>query len=359
VCDETNIKYCEVTQIVIWLSIIIPIYNGEKYIERAIKSILNQDAAEIEIIIIDDGSKDNSYSVCEQFAKKCKQIKLIHSENKGVSHARNIGINEAKGEWIAFLDADDYLLESAIETMMKSVSMKDDLVIFNYRKETEEIQYNKLNKKVLERKDALNILLDFAKYREYLTYSMQLKNSVFTSCWGKLYRKSIIDDYSITFQESLTLSEDMCFNLSYISSIESVTIIDSVVYHYSINPESVTHSFSGKKFYGRQNLIAYLIKKKDLPDDCELAKQKYIILTLLQLAEKIAITRDTEIKEKYLLLLKQICAYKFAWNKIDRCFSIGKKQNFYLQTQYWMLRHKMHKLILVMGYIYARGREQK
>ena len=345
--------------IVIWLSIIIPVYNGEKYIERAIKSILNQDATGIEIIIIDDGSKDKSYSICERFAKKFKQIKLIHSENKGVSYARNTGIKEAKGEWITFLDADDYLLDSAIAIMKESASMKDDLIIFNYRKDTDTIQHNTKNQIILERKDALNVLLDFAKYRELLPQSMKLKHSVFTSCWGKIYRKSIICAYKIVFLESLTLSEDMCFNLAYINNIESVTIIDNTVYNYSINPESVTHSFSKKKIEGRQKLISYLMQKNDLPKECEHAKQKYMILTTLQLAEKVALVGNMEIKERYIILLRQICSSECAWSEIDHCFSAGKIQNWYLRFQYWMLRHKMYNVMLLIGCMYAKGRGER
>ena len=345
--------------IVIWLSIIIPVYNGEKYIGRAIKSIINQDTTGIEIIIIDDGSKDKSYSICEQFAKKYKQIKLIHSENKGVSHARNTGIKEAAGEWITFLDADDYLLDSAVAILKESASMKDDLMIFNYRKDTDEIQYNTKNKITLDRKDALNVLLDFAKYRELLPQSMKLKHSVCTSCWGEMYRKSIIDVHKIVFLESLTLSEDMCFNLAYINNIESVKIIDNAVYNYSSNPESVTHSFSKKKLEGRQKLISYLMQKNDLPKECEHAKQKYMILTALQLAEKVGMAGNMEIRKRYILLLKQICSSECAWDEIDHCFSAGRIQNCYLRFQYWMLRHKMYNVMLIIGYMYAKGRGER
>lgn len=339
-----------------WLSIIIPVYNGEKYIVRAVKSIVTQDTTGVEIIIIDDGSTDNSYAVCEQLAKKYKQIKLIHSENKGVSHARNLGIKEAKGEWITFLDADDYFLESAITTMEKSVSENENLIIFNYCKDTDITPNAEKETVVLERKDSLNILLDFASCRELLPQKMRMKHSVFTSCWAKLYRKSIIETHKIAFQETLTLSEDMCFNLVCFNSIPSVTVIDCDVYNYSSNPESVTHSFSEKKLLGRQQLVSYLMQTNDLPKECELAKQKYMILTVMQLAEKVGTISDAGIRKKYISLLRQTHIAECALDKIDKYFSVGRKQNCYLKIQYWMLRHKMYNMMLLVGCIYAKVR---
>ena len=111
-----------------WLSFIIPVYNGEKYITQAVESILNQAETGIEIVIIDDGSTDDSYLVCKELADKYNSIKLIHSENKGVSHARNLGVSKADAEWISFLDADDYLLESAVSEMKKFSTVKEDVV---------------------------------------------------------------------------------------------------------------------------------------------------------------------------------------------------------------------------------------
>lgn len=340
----------------VWLSIIIPVYNGEKYITSAIKSIVTQDTTGIEIIIIDDGSTDRSYDVCEQLARKYKQIKLIHSENKGVSHARNLGIKEAKGKWITFLDSDDYLLESAIATMKESVSENENLIIFNYCKD-EIITLNREKETIkLERENSLNVLLDFTKYRELLPPNMRMKHSVFTSCWAKLYRKSIIETHKIAFQETLTLSEDMCFNLECFNTISSVTIIDHEVYNYSNNPESVTHSFSEKKLFARQQLISYLMQKKDLPKECDLAKHKYMILTVLQLAEKVGNINDAEIRKKYVLFLRKIYIAECVLDKIDKCFSTGRKRNYYLKIQYWMFRHKIYNLMPLIGSIYEKVR---
>lgn len=329
-----------------WLSFIIPVYNGEKYITQAVESILNQAETGIEIVIIDDGSTDDSYLVCKELADKYNSIKLIHSENKGVSHARNLGVSKADAEWISFLDADDYLLESAV---------KEDVVIFNYKRGSNKAEFNE-EKKSITNSEAINILLDFAGYRMLLPTGMGEKYSVFTSCWAKMYRKSVIDTNEIQFQESLTLSEDMCFNLMYFKKIQNVLIVNKEVYNYSDNPESVTHSFSEKKFLGRKELIVYLDGVHDIPNECESAKQKYIVLTAIQLADKIAATKNKKLRKAYISFLEMEYVQKGILNKVDGCLSIGKKQNAYLNFQYWLLRHKLYGVMLPVGYIYAQTR---
>lgn len=338
-----------------WLSIIIPVFNGEKYIKRAVESILNQAESGIEIVIVDDGSTDNSYLICEQFVKKYNSIKLIHSENKGVSHARNLGISRADAEWVSFLDADDYLLESALSVMSKFSTAYEDIVVFNYKRDSGITELNE-EKKSITSVEAINVLLDFAGYRELLPTAMREKHSVFTSCWAKMYRRSVIDVNSIKFQESLALSEDMCFNLRCFNNAYNILVVSKEVYNYSDNPESVTHSFSERKFLGRKELIKYLDGVKDIPKECEDAKQKYIFLTAIQLADKIAVTKNNNFRKAYISFLEMDCVQKNILKKVDGYLSIGKKQNTYLNFQYWLLRHKLYDAMLTVGYIYAQVR---
>lgn len=338
-----------------WLSIIIPVYNGEKYITRAVDSIFNQGLFGIEVVIVDDGSTDNSYLICEQLTKKYSSIKLIHSENKGVSHARNLGINKADAEWVSFLDADDYLLETALSVMSKFSTVREDIVVFNYKRGSEISELDE-HKKTITNIEAINVLLDFAGYRELLPTIMREKHSVFSSCCTKMYRKSVIDANDIKFQESLTLSEDMCFNLKCFNKVNNILVVNKEVYNYSNNPESVTHSFSERTFLGRKELIKYLDGVKDIPKQCEDAKQKYIVLTAIQLAEKIAATKNKNLRKAYISLLEMDCVQRNILNKVDGCLSIGKKQNTYLNFQYWLLRHKLYSAMLIVGNIYAQLR---
>lgn len=346
----------------IWLSVIIPVYNCEKYVKKAVDSILKQDTAGVEIIIVDDGSTDNSYSICKQLAGDNSQIKVFHSENRGVSHARNLGMSRAAGEWIAFLDADDYFLDSAIDVMKKYASTKENIIVFSYRKSTDETKSlaAKEEKVVLNREEAINALLDFTRCRQLLPSDMILQYSLLTSCWGKLYRKSFADASGAAFQETLTLSEDMCFNLTLFKKAPGVLVVNYDVYCYYNNPESVTHSFSEKKFIGREKLVAYLGHVNDIPPECEASKQKYILVTILELAEKIGTAKNAGLKKRYISLLKTDSVAKCVnSNKIDKPLSAGKKQNFYYNIQFWLIKHRMYNLIPLLGYMYAKVRGQK
>ena len=234
--------------------------------------------------------------------------------------------------------------------MKKFSTVKEDVVIFNYKRGSNKAEFNE-EKKSITNSEAINILLDFAGYRMLLPTGMGEKYSVFTSCWA-----SVIDTNEIQFQESLTLSEDMCFNLMYFKKIQNVLIVNKEVYNYSDNPESVTHSFSEKKFLGRKELIVYLDGVHDIPNECESAKQKYIVLTAIQLADKIAATKNKKLRKAYISFLEMEYVQKGILNKVDGCLSIGKKQNAYLNFQYWLLRHKLYGVMLPVGYIYAQTR---
>lgn len=342
----------------VMISIIIPVYNAEKYIERTVNSILNQetDNDNIEIILVDDGSVDQSYVICKKIARENKNILLIHTKNRGVSCARNLGIERASGEWISFLDADDYFLQSALVKMKQCVSNQEEMYIFNYKKGNERLiqtdQYV-----LLERNDAINITLDFAKYRNCLPENMRDKNSLFSSCWAKLYKKSIIDMKNIKFPENLTLSEDLCFNLLYLKSISKVKIINTMVYNYFVNPESVTHTFSFKSYEGREKLIQYLGQLDKLPNECENSKLKYILVTVIQLADKVFyIDKSKNPRRRYFELLDKSYVKKAIYQINDNAYSFGEKQNQYYAVLHHLLKHGLYNSTIIIGHIYSRVR---
>ena len=103
------------------ISVIVPVYNVEKYLNKCIDSIINQTYKNLEIILVDDGSQDSSGKICDEYTKKDNRIKVIHKENGGVSSARNIGLNNATGEWIAFIDADDWVDEEYLQTLFNRI----------------------------------------------------------------------------------------------------------------------------------------------------------------------------------------------------------------------------------------------
>lgn len=214
------------------VSVIIPVYNAEKCLERCINSVLLQNYKNIEIIIIDDGSIDNSKYLCDKYAIN-KSIKVIHKENGGPASARNVGIKYSTGDLICFVDSDDFVdndyiakLLNAIECNPKSLVMcgyiKDDLKFNNC---LDECIYNSSYYKELDYNNHLLELYD---------------KTLIQQLWNKIFIRSIIVDNDITFDESLSIGEDTRFVLEYLKYLKpnQIYFINECLYHYKRDQEN-------------------------------------------------------------------------------------------------------------------------
>ena len=216
------------------LSVIIPAYNAENNISACCNSILQQDIKEMEIIIVDDGSKDNTGQCCDRLAMKDLRVKVIHASNGGPGSARNKGLEAAKGEWIAFVDADDTCEENYFSKML-AVADGADLVIQGLE------QRKSYTREEIAGCIAENKLLDKG------------------SPWGKLYKKAIIDRLHLRFPENYRYGEDTVFFLRYLAACQSVTCIPECGYHYSICD---TDSLS-RKTHDSIDLLNYIVDSKE------------------------------------------------------------------------------------------------
>ena len=189
------------------ISVIIPVYNAEKYIRKCVQSCLNQTYANIEIIVIDDGSSDQSADICDRFVEKDERVHVFHKENGGVSSARNIGLSVARGKFIIFVDADDWIEPDMVYALWKKQEEhKCDLVVCNYslyvegkKKRTGSKRYKNLESK-----------------KEILDYIIEPGNDDFIrGPVFKLYKADIIQTHAIIFNQMLTLGEDTVFNYQY------------------------------------------------------------------------------------------------------------------------------------------------
>ena len=211
------------------ISIIIPVYNVEKYLNQCLDSILNQTFTDWECILIDDGSVDNSGKICDEYGEKDNRFIVIHQKNAGVSVARNAGLQIARGEWIGFVDSDDYIDSNTFEDVLKKIQGTNvDLVQWGIVLEVDgEVLLRKFPKQgILNEKDLF----------EYFEPS---------TC-HKLFKKSIITANKIMFPEGLTLSEDRYFSFVYYLHCNNVLGIDDCYYHYRIYSESSTHNMTEK-----------------------------------------------------------------------------------------------------------------
>lgn len=212
------------------VSVIVPIYNVEQYLERCIKSIQNQTYKNIEIILVDDGSPDNCGEICERYAVGDKRIKVVHKKNGGLSSARNAGIAVARGEYYLFIDSDDCIAVNMVERMYSVCKHNDtDIVICGYQRFSEDEEIASID---TSKKEKLTILdKDEAMSR---IYSHGVKYVV---AWNKMYRKTLFDN--VRYKEG-KLNEDEFTTYKLYGNSNKIAEIEDVLYFYFYNGNSIT-----------------------------------------------------------------------------------------------------------------------
>lgn len=236
------------------ISIIVPIYNVENYLRKCLDSILNQTYKNIEIILIDDGSKDSSGDICDEYALKSKKIKVIHKENAGLSATRNLGIEISTGDYIAFIDSDDYITEDYCEMLYSALKETDaDIACGAYKVVRTDgsviidssIESGLCQSEVVEYK-GIEIIKEFLSQKTF-------KNFV----WNKLFKKSVVCDFQVGINY-----EDIVFGFKVLSAINKITYVNRNCYFYLKRNSSITATITeknlqdfGKAIYDRYELI--------------------------------------------------------------------------------------------------------
>lgn len=250
------------------VSVIIPVYNGEKYLAECIESLLNQTLKECEFIFVNDGSTDQSKAIIESYKKEDHRVILINQENQGVSVARNAGLKIASGEYVGFVDADDYVNSDLYETMYHHIIQDDcDVVITNLGSEMEGQTYT------LDYPFPPNTVLNknFIK-NEILPYLLKKDN--LNSVVNKLYKNRMIKKNNLKFPEGIALGEDGLFNICYFLHADKIMYIPYSGYHYREVAGSATRSIS-KKDYFQGALEAYWQEIPEINDEI-IDRQKII-----------------------------------------------------------------------------------
>lgn len=212
------------------VSIIVPVYNCQEYLDRCVESLRSQTLQNIEILLIDDGSTDSSVHICEKHVAVDHRVKCIHKKNGGVSSARNAGLEAALGEYVMFVDSDDRLIPEACEMMLKNICHAPyDCVICGIRQDTGNIW-------------------TFAQEREYNAVSFKrefpnlLETELLSVCFNKIYRRKLI---TRLFDQSMSFGEDLVFVLDYLENCQSIKIITTPLYfHNNLNESSLSHNFN-------------------------------------------------------------------------------------------------------------------
>lgn len=224
------------------VSIIVPVYKCEKYIEQCIKSIVNQSYKNIEIILILDGVFDNSENICNSFQNKDSRITIIKKENEGVSVARNVGINYSNGDWITFVDSDDWLCPNYVETLLfTALSSNSDIVLCDFILEAESTPKNCSFLNICEGEVPFsyqNDLILSCIVSTSLTLSKGVTNIGVP--WGKLYKAKFLKDGNLSFVPGLKRMQDTIFNLYSFKYAKRIYYTKKFLYHYRKNENAST-----------------------------------------------------------------------------------------------------------------------
>ena len=223
-----------------YFSIILPVYNVETYLERCIQSVLGQSFRDYELILVDDGSRDASPEICETYASKYEQIRVIHKPNGGLASARNAGLEIASGEYIWWVDSDDYIEPGALEILYESSrGTEPDIVKFDYyRVESESWPVYSIAEPGIYREERI--------HRELLEKAFFCSGKYVLSACSHIYRKKFLDKWRLQFvSERIVGSEDYLFNLEATYAARSVVVLRRALYYYELRTGSLTQQYKG------------------------------------------------------------------------------------------------------------------
>lgn len=322
------------------ISIIIPVYNGEKTISKCISSVQSQSYKNLEIVIVDDGSKDNTLKICNNIALSDERIRIYKKENGGVSSARNLGLTKATGKYVQFIDCDDYIYPEMCATLYRNMQKsKVDLVICGMVREF--IFDNKIytNHITLKTEKCCN------EYSKNLIFPILYTSGYLNAPVNKLYIRDIIHSHKITFNENISLGEDLIFNLAYLRKTKCFLIIPNTLYYITAeNNTSLTKAFRDEKieeisylYYSIENYIADNFNKTECQKVNILMYFRSVYLILEQLIGSNLST--TMKKKKYMSIVKN--------RNVNNLFKVDKR--------YLLFESKIYILCLKLPYFLLKS----
>lgn len=299
------------------VSIIVPVYNVENYLEKCLKSLVEQTLEDLEIIIVNDGSTDKSQKIIDKYAKKYSNIISIEKENGGVSEARNLGLKKAKGEYIGFLDSDDWVDKNMYKKLYQKAKSEDfDIVACD----TYAVYPDKLEK------ISSNIRHDNVSNKELMI-------DAYAVIWNKIYKKDLIK--GITFKKGMNFCEDVEFLYMVYSKVKKVGVIHEPLHNYLQREGSLTYVYD-KKLYklieAMDDIIEYYKKNKifeEYKDELEYTYARYLYATFLK---RIAKTKNKEEFKKAVNIVIEKVNKEFPNYKKNSYLKELKPKNLYIKN---------------------------
>ena len=278
------------------ISVIVPVYKTEKYLNRCVNSLLNQTYTNLEIILVDDGSPDKCPEICDEYSKKDSRIKVIHKKNGGVSSARNAALCVAKGQYITFVDSDDFIAEEFVSSLYKALlEEKADISVCGM--------------KMLCENDTVNCFKDKKVYRGKTAIFAYVSDEIRPEPWGKLITRTLFD--GLIFNESIDYGEDLLLNYYLFSKAKCVVNIDKCLYNYEQRNE-----FAATTAYITESRIKSYRATKQMLKECENSDELKEIAVwrhvrgLFAIMSRLIFSNDTELFNKYYnILVDEVLKY--------------------------------------------------
>lgn len=224
------------------ISVIVPIYKVENYIRKCIESILNQSYRDIEVILVDDGSIDSCPEICDEYAKKDSRVKVIHKTNGGLMSARQAGVQAATGDYVGFVDGDDWLQTDMYEKVFGAISKyAPDMVVcefFNAFENKKEVSSQILKKPFYVKQE-----LEKEIYPKMLYSGRYYDFGIFPCCWAKVYKKELLKKHLLTVTTKIKMGEDAAFTYPCLLDSSTVCYIDEPLYNYRITSQSMSNAY--------------------------------------------------------------------------------------------------------------------
>ena len=322
-------------------SVIIPVYNVEKYINRCVKSILSQRYNGMEIILIDNGSTDRSGSICDIYANEYANISVYHIENHGVGSARNFGLSKARGEFIYFVDSDDYLVGNLFAEFEDKLTPDLDLLVFSY--------YNSFEQEMTEKNRTKNILPYKGSYDKYdfskIFKDLFLSDMLYT-VWNKIYRREFLLENNFSF-EQYELGEDVRFNLDVYREVNKIYLSQDSYYVYVTGRKgSAMSGYNPKRLqYQLQELkmVDNLLSDWNLDSSGfdKTIKSRILMSNIYNISKQ---NTQVSIKLKY---VKDICE-----NKAIKSLIYTEENDLKPFIKY-LLKHKIYRTVLFLKKVQA------
>lgn len=316
------------------ISIIVPVYNVEKYLDQCIESLVKQDYSNVEILLINDGSTDKSGEICENWKVKDNRIITIHLKNSGVSIARNIGIENSKGKYIYFIDSDDWLEYDTLSLLLKNLSIYNaDLSSCGIKKD-----YN--NKKIVLNKDKKTIIVS----QKRMFHEILCNESIYGYVYNKLFKAELVK--GIIFDKDLYIQEDMDFTMEYLKKCKKCVYTEAEYYHYRQRIESVTGEIGYS--YKKLSIVkvyekAISLYEKYCPESLYIVQRNYLKININIIGRiKIAKYKNKKIQDQ----LKSNID-KYYWKVLkEKKNSLGMKINIFLSYYFPGVMLKLKQKII-------------